>query len=320
MSGVEPTVSVVLCTFNGGAFLEPLLDSLVRQSRRIDELVVADDGSSDDSLMLVQARASALARNVTIQRRECNLGAARNFSMALGAASGDIVILCDQDDVWQPRKVAATFERFVAEPALALLQHDASLVDPHGSRLRGSLYERLGVEAATGPALFQSLLRRNLSPGCTLAAHRELLRLALPVPDGFMHDEWLALFAASLGRFRQITDRLIAYRLHPGNTLGLRGVGVAAVFDSVGADAVRARGAKIARLTSLQQRLLRLDDGPLVECVSLLDEAVEHLRLRQRLPPRARDRLAHVFAEWQSGRYRRHGSGTASALRDLMGL
>ncbi len=314
------TVSVVLCTYNGAGFLRPLLESLVGQSARIDELVVADDGSTDETLTLVDAFAARIAPRVVIERRTAALGAAQNFSHALAQTGSDIVLPCDQDDIWFNGKVAAVVDWVSRSPDLAMLQHDGDLVDQTGRPFQDTLYRRLGVRPSVGAALFLRLLRRNLAPGCTLAVRRELLQRALPVPSGFMHDEWLALFGAALGQFRQFEDRLIAYRLHPGNALGLRGVGAAAVVASVGTNVLAARAAKIERLQVLRQRLLESEVAPLPRCMTLLEEALAHLSARQDLPVPINRRLLTVFQEWRSGRYRRHASGSVSAMRDLLGI
>lgn len=317
---MKPTVSVVLCTYNGAAYLQPLLASLSTQSARIDELIVSDDASDDETVALLEAGARGIAERVIIGRRSRNAGPAQNFSEALSRASGDLIFLCDQDDVWAASKVQFVAQYMLRMPEVGLLQHDAGLIGTEGQTISGSLYRRIGVEPAAGADLFHRLLRRNLAPGCTLAVRRDLLELAMPVPAGFMHDEWLALVAAAFGRFRQSEQNLMAYRLHGGNTLGLRGIGAVAVAKSIGADAREARAAKISRFETLRERLGAVGKPPLPECQNLLNEVLVHLRTRQALPAGLVARARPIFEEWRSGRYRRYGSGSVSAFRDLLSI
>lgn len=316
---MTPTVSVVLCTYNGGSYLRSQLDSLRAQSHRIDELIVVDDASSDDTLAMLEADANDVASRVTIDRRDSNVGPAQNFSQALHCARGELVFLCDQDDVWAPRKVERVIEWFRRLPEVDLFQHDGALIGADGKQIAGSLYGRLGATRAEGADLFLQLLRRNLVPGCSIAARRPFLERALPVATGFMHDEWLALFAAAFGRLRQCDESLMSYRVHANNTLGLREIELRARVVRRLQEPGLPRAAKIQRLQTLKVRLGDSGDSPLQQCQTLLDDALAHLRTRQSLPPGFLSRAPAVFDEWRAGRYRRYGSGSLSALRDFLG-
>jgi triacylglycerol esterase/lipase EstA (alpha/beta hydrolase family) len=133
-----------------------------------------------------------------------------------------------------------------------------------------------------------------------------------------MHDEWLALVGAAEGRLLQIEDRLASYRVHERNALGLRGIGWRARLLAR-RQAVAARAAKLGRLATLHARLQLADQGTVPQAHrSLLAEAIAHLQARQSLPLPRWQRLPTVMRELLSGRYRRHATGAASALRDLV--
>src|SRR6185437_2104465 len=142
------STSVVLCTCNGSRFLAAQWDSLLAQERLPDEIVVRDDASSDGTWTLLgklSARAKSRGVQVRLIRNERNLGYVANFEAALKDTSGDVVFLCDQDDIWHPGKLAALTEAFERRPGLLLLCTDARRVDEAGASLRRSLFDVLKI-------------------------------------------------------------------------------------------------------------------------------------------------------------------------------
>src|SRR3954454_9678676 len=95
-------VSVALASYNGARFIDEQLASLAAQTRPPDELVVCDDGSTDDTLDHVERFAATAPFEVRIVRNAENLGFSGNFQRVLALVRGDIVFICDQDDIWYP--------------------------------------------------------------------------------------------------------------------------------------------------------------------------------------------------------------------------
>ncbi len=102
---MTPKVSIAMCTYNGQRFLAQQLQSFLDQTVQPDELVVCDDVSSDDSVAVVEAFAARAPFAVRVFRNPQNLGYIRNFEQAIAQCTGDLVFLCDQDDVWDPHKI-----------------------------------------------------------------------------------------------------------------------------------------------------------------------------------------------------------------------
>src|SRR5262245_36412717 len=121
--------SVALCTHNGAAYIADQLASLAAQSRRPDELVVRDDASEDDTPAIVQAFAARAPFPVRFERHASRLGSTRNFDGAIAACTGDLIALCDQDDVWRADKLSAIERRFGGQPGVGMVFSDADLVD-----------------------------------------------------------------------------------------------------------------------------------------------------------------------------------------------
>jgi len=320
-----PTVSTVVCTYNGAAWLGEQLQTLLTQSRIPDEIVIGDDASTDETWRVIetfaaQARARGIALKLT--RRNERLGYVGNFSRALSEVTGDIVFLCDQDDAWHPDKIATMVARFAADPALTFVHSDARLVDAAGRDTGHGLFEALELSAherdsvRSGDA-FIVYLRRNLATGAASAFRRSLLDVALPLPHDWIHDAWLATLAAAIGRIDIIDDALVDYRQHGGNQIGMA---VRTPLQRI-ADMFRPRNdtirADAARLDALVARLEGrcADDA----CIEATRSMRDHLRTRLAIGGRpVWGRAAPVVREWTSGRYTLFGTGARSAIRDLL--
>jgi hypothetical protein len=318
--------SIVLCTCNGARFLAAQWDSLLAQSRRPDEIVVRDDASSDATPVLLETlsvRAADAGVRVRLTRNPANLGYVANFSAALRDASGDVLFLCDQDDVWHADKLAVLAEQFEQRPDLLLMCTDARRMDAAGVALRRSLFEVLKVTRRELDALhagdgFRVLLRRSLATGATVALRRSLLDAALPVPAGWVHDEWLAIMAAALGGVDCVKQPLIDYRQHDGNQLGMPARGLAVRWHGLVKPPPDPVAARIAREAALRGRLCAVGGRVFQTSMSLLDEKLCHLRARGALSEASWRRPGIVLRELLGGRYRRYGAGWHSALRDLL--
>jgi glycosyltransferase involved in cell wall biosynthesis len=318
------SISVVVCTYNGEAYLAEQLRTLLVQNRLPDEVVIGDDASSDGTWAIVEAfSAMARTRGVAINgvRRTERLGYVANFSRTLALASGDIVFLCDQDDAWHPDKIAMVEQRFRDDASLTLVHTDARLVSADGADLGHSLFDALELtlterhRVASTRAL-EVYLRRNIATGATTAFRRDLLSRALPIPDSWIHDAWLAAFAAATGKVGLIDDSLIDYRQHDNNQIGMRRRTLKdrlQEFRLPRGDELRATA---VRLEALGDRLTA--DGTTAQVNDVLDMRTHVLR-RIRIGDRALLwRLPGIVREWITGGYTRFATGTRSAVRDLL--
>ncbi len=314
--------AVVLCSWNGGRHLPRQLDSLRAQVHRIDQYVLSDDGSGDDSWDLLQAFAAerrAEGSEVVLHRNPQALGYVRHFEQALARADADILFTCDQDDAWHPEKIAAMMAAFAADPRLLVLHSNARLVDGDGIDSGRSLFEVLEVTAIELQAMhrgeaFDVLLRRNIVTGATMALRRELVALATPFAAHWAHDEWMAMIASMHGRVDTIERALVDYRQHDGNQIGaaartpLQQLGI-----GVSRRAYQAR--QVLRLRELEQRAT---SSPAIR--SAVADRARHAVARADLPATPVARVVHVGRELLRGGYHRFGSGLRSALADLSGL
>ena len=219
-------ISVALCTYNGARYLPAQLASLAAQRRPPDELVVCDDRSSDDTPAILAQFAATASFPVRWSINPVNLGSTRNFDRAIELCRGELIALCDQDDVWFPDKLAVMERVFLQRPEVALSASDADLIGREGQSLGRTLWASVGFTESERAAILQGkgagiLLGKTCLTGATLVFRRALADLARPFAPGWVHDAWLTFFAVASAQIHLIPDRLIGYRLHPNQQIGL---------------------------------------------------------------------------------------------------
>ncbi|TFD82665.1 glycosyltransferase family 2 protein [Cryobacterium fucosi] len=325
-----PSVSVALCTYNGSAFLEEQLRSILDQSLRPAEIVVSDDGSTDGSAELVlsvvgawQALHPGVVVALQVLRNEAPLGVTANFEQALSACTGDLIALSDQDDVWHADRLDRIVAAFQSRPSLQLLHTDARLVDAGGAPLGTTLLDTLGVSAEdrravrSGRAL-DALLRRNIVTGATMVVRRDLVERARPFPAAWVHDEWLAMVAAVSGEMDLLDEVLVDYRQHEGNQIGASSLDASGRLGRLTASR-RARNARLlARAVALQERAGTFVPAPSAETLRRIDAKLAHERMRSALPAARIGRVRPVLRALRAGDYGRYGLGLQDVLRDLV--
>jgi len=323
MSAPQASVSVVLCTHNGELYLREQLQSILNQTLPPDEIIVSDDGSTDATLDIVrEVRALGSSHSSSkwqVLTRASPMGVAGNFSSAIARASGDVIVLSDQDDVWEPHRL----ERGLAllDDGALLVHSDAWLIDDAGNS-RGTLMAALGLTNRERRALLSGhaldvLLRRNVVTGATTMMRSSLARQAPPVPDGWIHDEWFALIAATQGGVVFCEEPLIRYRQHGHNQIGASKTTFDEARKRLGESRTEFFRHKLNRNKAISAIL---SDKPLwlgSQASSALAGKVEFDEQRSTLPARRRERLGAVFTWWVKGDYDRYARGYLDVARDI---
>ncbi len=226
---LQQPASVLLATYNGERFLEPLLRSLAAQTDRNYRLLIRDDGSKDGTGAIL-ARAQAMDSRISvIDDGHGSSGSARaNFGRLLDQTPDDTgpILFCDQDDIWEPTKIATLRRALLAAEAvrgadIPLLAHcDLMVTDGALIPLADSFWAYQFIDPLAGRALNRLLVQNNVT-GCAMAFNQPLLALARPIPDAaVMHDWWLALVASAFGHIEIVREPLVRYRQHGANDTG----------------------------------------------------------------------------------------------------
>lgn len=207
-------ISVCMATYNGAKYIRSQVESILEQLRPMDELVVCDDGSSDETVAILLICGDDRIR---VHQNPMRLGHVRNFERAMSLARGDYIFLSDQDDVWVPGRVHDMMGVMKAHPQALLVSSNFDLIDEKGAET--------GEFRGLGPVkrlrwLQVAAIFAGKAPyyGCTFLMRREALRYCLPIPaDIESHDIWFALVTSALGRVVNLPGSTLQHRLHGSN-------------------------------------------------------------------------------------------------------
>lgn len=319
------SVSVALCTRDGALYIAEQLRSILGQTVPVDQIVISDDASTDSTLELVRAelaRAGASAPKIVIVKNATPLGVTRNFEKAISACTSDLIALCDQDDIWVPRRMELFLRLFRSQPDLTLAFSDAQLVDANGERAGGSLFRAISFtrrerKLVRDGRAFDVLLTRNVVTGATTVFRRTLLAAAMPFLSPWVHDEWLAIIAAGTGKVDFIPEQLTRYRQHGANEIGASRPTLGDWVGRVQEPRVERNRRLLARAEALALRLSEWE-GSSSRTRQRAIEKVAHEKKRSALPGNRILRLFPVLLSGVKGNYSRFGRARFDMLRDLV--
>jgi glycosyltransferase involved in cell wall biosynthesis len=225
----QPTTEVILCTYNGRAYIAEQLRSILSQSTPVDRISIHDDCSTDGTVEhisnVISRYPSEIRAKVAVSINSRNLGYARNFINAITESTEEVLFLCDQDDIWENTKIETCLDRFTDDD-VGFVFSDGRLMDKDGQFLgERTVLRSYGLSADDvtkfGNRAFEHLVRRNYINGAAIAIRRSIALAAIPLPCDMPHDYWLALWASQNCRLVAISDVLYRYRLHDKNQIGI---------------------------------------------------------------------------------------------------
>lgn len=324
----EVRLSVALSSYNAERYIGHQVASILAQTRLPAQVVVGDAGSTDGTLGLIEEarRRSALAGHdiewTILDSRRLQLD--DNMARIYAACTGDVVVVCDHDDVCLERRFADVAEVFAADPDLLFVHAESEIIDSDGRVTSTSMFETEGFTQPeldlyrTGQA-FRVLVRRFLAHGTTSAFRRSLVDDLPPIPAGLHHDAWYALIAAAMGGVSVDERTAVQYRVHASNLSGgvrRRGrVEKLRMLTRPGAQRnarlLQEAEALVAGLDAVRPRVLDW-------AYELAVERRRHERLRARLPRNRLIRAPRVLREAATGAYDRVGRGRKDVVLDLV--
>lgn len=337
---MSENVSIALCTYNGEKYLLDQLNSILEQTRLPDELIVCDDCSVDKTLKILDSFRIEAPFPVSIYRNLRNLGSTKNFEKAIRACSGDIIILCDQDDIWRPDKINIQVETLRENPKAGYVFSNAALVDENLHPLGCNLWDMVGFtekrkrKFCTGNQ-FQVIFEGSLVTGATLAFRSYIIKKVIPFPTDtyWIHDGWIAIIAASIGILGiPIDDKLIFYRQHLEQQIGAKGTRKKSWFRMYH-EHIKSKDAiiktwekKCFKKLKLRDKLIEFLDSTesnynsaIVQNLKYLKEFEVHFNNRKTIMTTQEfGRYYLIFHEAVSGRYKKFSNSLQSIVRDII--
>ena len=205
-------VSVVLATYNGEKYLQEQLDSLLKQTRQPDELIITDDASTDKTIEIIEKFKINCPFHVHLHQNDNNLGYKLNFTNAVQIASGDVIFYCDQDDVWFNNKIEVVLNDLMQKPDILCVTNNVKVIGEGVSI--DSYFTFLEVNGSDVDRFVK---------GCATAFTSEAKAILFPVQPafGWAHDDWVNFCSSLLGRRYIEHEVLQEYRLHGENASAL---------------------------------------------------------------------------------------------------
>jgi glycosyltransferase involved in cell wall biosynthesis len=224
---VRNNLSILLSTYNSKAFLNEQIDSIISQTVKDWVLYIRDDGSSDNTIDIIEKFCKYNENIVFLKDELSNLGAKNSFIKLLSDVDSSYYMFCDQDDVWLPFKIEKTLLKMHEielhrEEIPLLVFTDLKVVDINLNIINNSMwrYQKTTPQHAKD---FYSLSISNPVTGCTIMINQKAKEISIPMsPKSLMHDLWIALNVSHYGYVDFIDEPTILYRQHSDNVVGAK--------------------------------------------------------------------------------------------------
>lgn len=214
-------IQILMSTYNGGRYIRTQLDSIIAQNIGNKELLIRDDGSTDDTVTIIE---EYQRKNPWIRYyKEKNIGVQKSFFDLLKQAdsNADYIAFADQDDEWLPDKLKRAVE------ILESRDHQIPLLYCSNKIITDENLQPIHVTVASPVkrTSFGNALVQNICTGCTAVINQSMVRMLqknMPqdIDNIIMHDWWLYLTATCFGEVYYDENSYIRYRQHGSNTSG----------------------------------------------------------------------------------------------------
>ncbi|HKO61340.1 MAG TPA: glycosyltransferase family 2 protein [Pyrinomonadaceae bacterium] len=335
----NPTLSVAMCTYNGAQYLRQQLDSIAAQTRLPDEIVVCDDGSSDETVEILNEFRRSAPFPVCIIVNTENIGITKNFERAIELCEGDIIALSDQDDVWPADKLRRLEQTLTAEDA-GMVFSNALVVDanltPTGRTLWDFTFDKRKRRRVKRRGALEVLVGENFVTGAAMAFWSRYRSVCLPIPTDtfYLHDGWLALTIAAVAPVSALDEPLLLYRSHNTQAVGVRPFSAKLTKRP---DRFERHGNSLQEMASflrsqtesyatVRARLLESKEAAsLAKGIDAVESRIEelehyasHFQRRSQMSSNRIRRAPEVIKELLGLRYHRYSNGFSSFAKDLL--
>jgi glycosyltransferase involved in cell wall biosynthesis len=221
-------ISVAMCTYNGEKYIKTQLESILKQTVTVDEIVICDDGSKDKTFEIIAQFQIEYPNKIFLYKNSVNMGSTKNFEKSISICTGDYIFLSDQDDLWKQDKVRKIISIFDENPKLEGVFSNGDLMDensniiPQKTLWDNVLFHEKYIDEKINLYFYISNIR-NMVTGATLCIKKEIIPFIYPFPNSkaMLHDEWIALILSYRNTLSYTREFLISYRIHDSQQVGI---------------------------------------------------------------------------------------------------
>jgi glycosyltransferase involved in cell wall biosynthesis len=224
-------ISVAFIVYNGSQYLRTQLDSILAQTHKVDEIIICDDASYDNTKEILEEYKNKHPNLFFIYYNTKNIGPTKNIEKAIQVCTGELILLADQDDYWEAHKVETIVKWFEQNPTMNGVFTSGSLMNSKGELdNKYALWDAMSfpyktiiskIELNDSLKLYINTVE-NAVTGATLAIRNNLpfLKQPFPIIKNLVHDRWLAINLAENKSLGILEDKLIRYRIHSAQAIG----------------------------------------------------------------------------------------------------
>lgn len=224
-------ISVAMATYNGERYIEAQLETILKQTVQVDEVIIQDDCSTDKTISLINnfIKKNNL-NNWRVEQNKKNIGYILTFKKAIKKCNGDIIILSDHDDLWMENKVEVINCTFNKNNDILVLATSFNMIDKNDNnipvkirkrRSNNNLIRRKIKSGTLNKMTIKDVAIYNVSPGCTCAFSSKIKDIIIRKNYNLPHDWQITLTGAVMNGLYYLDVVTTKYRIHSNNTIGL---------------------------------------------------------------------------------------------------
>lgn len=212
-------VDILMAAYNGERYIAQQIDSILNQTYKDWKLYINDDCSSDKTAEIAEEYAKKYPDKIIFTKNNVNSGnAGTNFFNMIKNSYADIIMTCDQDDIWLENKVELCVKELENKKEPILIHTDLKLIDEKGNIINNSMIRHQHINPYRNST--NQLIVQNTVTGCTMAFNKALADI-IKIPEGQpVHDWYIAVVASIFGKVKYIDTPTILYRQHGNNYCG----------------------------------------------------------------------------------------------------
>lgn len=210
----KPLVSVIMPVYNTAEFVTDAIESILSQTYRNFELIVIDDGSTDNTPEILRDYKSRYPKTICLITLKRNIGDSQTTNIGFRVAKGEFIARMDADDVSHPERIVKQVAYMLKHPKVIMLGTQAEIINENGEKIGEKIFPTKHTNIYKDYAIYHPMLH----PSC-------LLRRALLPKKEFLYesghrpnDDYYTFFKfLNYGEFANLPEKLLYYRIHSKN-------------------------------------------------------------------------------------------------------